>query len=348
MSQVAARFLFAIGLSIGVVQAGCGTSPTKSTPSDTPASSTGAAFGGGALDRGLTSVTLQLNWFPEAEHGGFYAALVKGYYREAGLDVRILPGGPDTPVLQQVARRAATFGVVNADNILFGRAQEAPVVALMAPLQTSPRCLIVHESSRIRDFNDLKNMTIAMSSNNAFSHFLRHKVSLEGVKIVPYSGNVAQFLLNADYAQQGYVFSEPFVARKQGGDPKVLMLSDLGFNPYTSLLFTHDAQLKEGPEIVGKMVAASIRGWAKYIESPDDANGAIHRANPEMGLDILAFGAQKLRPLVLDPVAEQQGIGTMSFSRWQTLADQLVETDQLKSQEVHVEQAFTTEFLPSK
>src|SRR5436190_673086 len=70
----------------------------------------------------LSAVTLQLNWFPEAEHGGFYAALVHGYYRDAGLDVKILAGGPDTPVLQQVARGAATFGVVNADNVLFGRA----------------------------------------------------------------------------------------------------------------------------------------------------------------------------------------------------------------------------------
>ena len=85
-------------------------------------------------------------------------------------------------------------------------------------------------------------MTIAMSSSNAFSHYLRYKLPLTGVKIVPYSGNVAQFLLDKNYAQQGYVFSEPFVARKEGGDPRVLMLSDLGFNPYTSLLFTHEDQ----------------------------------------------------------------------------------------------------------
>src|SRR5437762_2148594 len=67
---------------------------------------------------GLEKVTLFLNWLPEAEHGGYYAALVKGYYEQAGLDVTILPGGPNSPVVQQVARQAATFGVVNADNIL--------------------------------------------------------------------------------------------------------------------------------------------------------------------------------------------------------------------------------------
>ncbi len=176
-------------------------------------------------DPTLTEVTLQLNWFPEVEHGGYYAALVHGFYKEAGLRVKIVPGGPETPVVQQVARRSVTFGVVNADYVLFGRAQQAPVVAVMAPLQTSPRCLIVHADSNIREFSELKNMTIAMSSSNAFSQYLQYKLPLKNVKIVPYPGNVAQFLLNKNYAQQGYVFSEPFVARKEGADPRVLMLS---------------------------------------------------------------------------------------------------------------------------
>ncbi len=87
-----------------------------------------------AAGHGLVPVTLQLNWYPEAEHGGYYAALVHGFYRDAGLDVTILSGGPETPVIQQVARGKAMFGVVNADNILFARAQQAPVVALLAPL----------------------------------------------------------------------------------------------------------------------------------------------------------------------------------------------------------------------
>lgn len=215
----------------------------------------------------------------------------------------------------------------------------------MAPLQISPRCLIVHKSSGIRDFEGLKNITLAMSNSNAFSHYLRYKLPLHGVKIVPYSGNVAQFLINKDYAQQGYVFSEPFVARKEGGDPRILMLSDIGFNPYTSLLCTHEDQLDEHPKLVRKMVAASVRGWEKYIESPQDANALIHKANPEMDLDILEYGAETLKPLVLDSTAEEKGIGTMSRARWQALADQLVESDQLKQKDVHVEKAFTTQFL---
>jgi NitT/TauT family transport system substrate-binding protein len=286
----------------------------------------------------LTPVTLQLNWFPEAEHGGYYAALVHGYYRDEGLDVKILPGGPDSPVVQQVARGMVDFGVVNADNILFGRAQQAPVVAVMAPLQISPRCILVHESSGIRRLSDLRNVTLAVSSSNAFTQYLRHKLPLDNVKIVPYSGNVTHFLLNKNYAQQGYVF---------GGDPRVLMLSEIGFNPYTSTLFTSDEKIEKNPELVAKMVKASIRGWQKYVESPDKANEAIHQANPQMDLDILAYGAKTLEPLVYDQVAELEGVGTMSRARWQTLADQLIASKQMKPEKADVRGAFTTRFVRS-
>ena len=63
-------------------------------------------------------VRLALNWFPEAEHGGFYAALVHGYYQKQGLQVEILGGGPDAPVIQRVATGAVEFGVTNADDVL--------------------------------------------------------------------------------------------------------------------------------------------------------------------------------------------------------------------------------------
>jgi NitT/TauT family transport system substrate-binding protein len=281
-----------------------------------------------------------LNWFPEVEHGGFYAAEVHGYYADAGLNVKILPGGPESPVVQQVATGAVTFGVANADDVLFGRASEAPVVAVMAALQKSPRCLMVHESSGITDFSELRNMTIAMSSARAFSHYLRSKVPLDNVKIVPYPGNVTQFLLNKEYAQQAYVFAEPYVAKSKGGDPRVLMLADLGFNPYTSLLLTTEKVISEQPEVVRKLTEASRRGWAKYLEAPEETNRRIHELNPEMDLDVLAFGAEAIKPLVLDDAAQQKGIGTMTLERWQTLLDQLVESKQIKAGAVDVKQAF--------
>jgi NitT/TauT family transport system substrate-binding protein len=291
-----------------------------------------------------TKVRLFLNWYPEAEHGGYYAALVHGYYRDAGLDVEIVKGGPSAPVVPQVDSGQMEFGIANADGLLLARAEEAQVVALMAPLQTSPRCIMVHESSGIHDFADLKNMTLAMNPQ-PFASFLQRHVPLTGVTIVPYQGSVAQFLTDDHFGQQGYVFSEPFVAKQQGGDPKTLLVADLGFNPYTSVLFTSENYLPGHEDVVGKMVAASVKGWRHYLEHPEATNQRIHEINPEMSLEALVFGVEALIPLAGGGTDREEEIGAMSLNRWQTLADQLKDLGLVKPGQVDASQAFTTKFL---
>jgi NitT/TauT family transport system substrate-binding protein len=323
---------FAI-LLLGVLLAGCADDGETSNQPKVP---TAAA---------LEEVSLVLNWYPETEHGGYYAALVHGFYEEAGLKVTIIPGGPNAPVLQKVDRKSVTFGVTNADRVLLGRAQEADVVAVMSPLQISPRCIMVHATSGIETLADLKDVTLAMNSGATWAQFLRKRLPLENVRIVD-NASVARFLDDEKYAQQAYVFSEPFVAKSKGGDPRSLMVSELGFNPYTSLLITHADTITEDPQTVRKMVEASIRGWQKYRESPGETNKYIHQQNPEMELDILDFGAEAMKPLYTDDETPLERLGTMTAARWKTLSDQLVQVDVLKPGEVDPQQAFTTQFLP--
>lgn len=340
--SVVSRFGWLAGL-LPVWCLGCAPQPAE-TPAATPAIVTPASPKTAAT---LRKVKLLLNWFPEAEHGGFYAAQVHGYYQAAGVDVEIIPGGPNIQVVQQVATKQVEFAIANADPICFGRAQQAPVVALMAPLQTSPRCLMVHKKSGIKKFSDIHDMTVAMSATSAFSHFLQKKFAFQNVQVVPYPGNVAQFLQTEDFAQQGYVFSEPFLARQQGGDPHVLMVSDEGFNPYTSCLITHDDLVQNDPDLARQVVQASIKGWQQYLAEPEQTNAFIHSLNSEMSLDALAFGVQELKPLVEDAVTRAQGIGHMGLERWQTLVDQLVEIGQLPPDKVKTSDLFTTQFLKS-
>jgi NitT/TauT family transport system substrate-binding protein len=322
-------------LSLGGLGLGCAPDPVSNAPKTSATTE-------------LRKIKLLLNWFPEAEHGGFYAAQTKGFFRDAGLDVEIVPGGPNAPVVQQVAGKQVTFGVVNADNILLGRAQGTPVIALMAPIQISPRCLIVHEKSGIKSFEDIHDITLAMSSTNAYSKFLQQKYPFKNknVRMVPYPGNVTKFLGDDQFAQQGYVFSEPFVIRQQGGKPHVLRVADVGFNPYTSCLITHEELIKEDPELVRKVVQASVKGWQEYLKDPVATNEHIHSINKDqMPLDVLAFGAEELKPLVEDPVAKKEGVGHMSLERWQQLTDQLVEIEMIKADQIKASEAFTDQFL---
>ncbi len=325
------RFLPAALVVALCVLTGC-RSEESSAPSGSPAAD------------GTIKVSLQLNWTPEAEHGGFYAALVHGDYADEGLDVEILPGGPGIPVIKLVDLGNAMFGVTNADDVLLQNAQGTDVVAVLAPIQTSPRCIMVHASSGIESLDQLGRVsTLAMNSSKPFAMFLKQKVDLSNVRIVD-GAAIPKFVDDATYAQQAYIFSEPFVAEKAGSDPRSLLVSDLGFNPYTSVLIATSQTVRENPELVRKLVRASQRGWEKYLADPSEANAAIHALNPAMESDILAYGATAMKPLcaVAEPDAP---LGHMTAERWQTLHAQMIQIEALKPDAVAVEKAFTLEFL---
>jgi NitT/TauT family transport system substrate-binding protein len=309
--------------------AGCGKEPGPETSGREPAPA---------------EVSLLLNWFPEAEHGGFFAAQAHGFYEEEGLRVNILPGGPGASVVPRVATGAVEFGVENADHVLLGRAQQAPVVAVMAPIQTHPRCIMVHEESGIMALDQLRDITLAMNIGGAFSHYLKKHVALEGVQIVPYPGNVSRFVTDMQYAQQAYVFSEPYLARQQGASPRSLLLSEIGFNPYTSCLLTNEEMIETRGDIVHRMVTAAVRGWRKYVEDPSATHRLINELNPEMDLPSLQYGWGSLRDLVLTEDAAARGIGHMTLERWQELHDQLVEIELVPPGKVDPHRAFATAF----
>lgn len=285
----------------------------------------------------LRKVKLALNWFPEAEHGGFYTAKLKGYFAEEGLDVEIIPGGPGAPVIPQVARGAVEFGIASADQIPLGRAEGANVVALMAAIDQSPRCFLVHEASGIKKLEDLANCTLAMSSGRAFSEYLKKHVPLKNVRIVPYDGSITAFLRDPNFAQQAYEFSEPFLATEEGAKVRVLPIRDIGFNPYTSVLFTSDKFQQSEPELVSAMTRACIKGWKTYFTDPLETNEHLQSLNPELSPGVLSYGVQAIKPLT---DVDQPSYGQMTLERWQTLTDQLVELGMLKKDAVRPEDCF--------
>src|SRR5580704_10767244 len=84
---------------------------------------------------GFYPVKFMTDWYPQPEQGGFYNALVKGYYKDEGLDVTILPGGPYITVEQQVSAGAAQFGMASSDKVLEGVGNDEPLIAIGATMQ---------------------------------------------------------------------------------------------------------------------------------------------------------------------------------------------------------------------
>jgi NitT/TauT family transport system substrate-binding protein len=270
-----------------------------------------------------TRVKVQLNWVPEPEFGGLYAAREGGAYRRAGLDVDIVGGGPGTPVVQLVAAGKADFAIAGADDVVTARVRGVDVVAVFGTFQTSPQGIIVHAARNLSSLSELKSGTLALEPGLPFGMFMKKKFGFPGVSIVPYDGGIAKFLADPNYAQQCYVTSEPIAIKKKGETPKVFLGADAGFNPYTNVIITRGAMLREKLPVVRAFVSASAEGWRAYLADPRPANATMHKLNAAMDEETFAAAAEAQKPLIENADTAKYGLGAMTEARWSTLAEQL-------------------------
>lgn len=320
-----------LGCVCAVTLAGCGR------PAPVPAAAPGDA-----------PVTLQLNWFPEPEHGGFYTALVDGLYEAEGLAVEIRPGGRSIRIAGELANGRVDFAIANAEDVVMFRSQGADVVTVMAAGQHHPRCLLMRTDSGVRSFADLgaKGMTLQVQQGHAFVEYMRSQGLLEGVKEVPYAGGVALTVRDPTMAQQGYIYSEPLLARQTGADITTLVLSDIGFDPYSSVLVTSGTTVRERPDLVRRMVAAVREGWRRYLADPAATNARLLEVNPEgVTPEMLAGGVATLRGLCLPDGMSPERLGTMTAERWDRLLAQLTALDPSLAGKVKAADCYTLEFL---
>lgn len=284
------------------------------------------ASGEGNADR-ATKVKLALNWVPEPEFGGFYAAREGGAYSRAGMEVEILGGGAGVPVMQMVATGQVDFGLAGADDVILARARGLDVTAVFATFQTHPQGIMAHASRDLASLDALfrSGLTLAIEPGIPYASWLRHKYGFEGVKIVPYDGGVARFVTDSSFAQQCYVTSEPIAARQKGIEPKVFLVAESGYDPYGVVVVARRALLDEKPELVRAFVQATTEGWRSYLDDPAPTNAVMGKLNPAMDAATFAAAAEAQRPLIENEETRRQGLGAMSRERWESLARKLVE-----------------------
>ena len=280
-----------------------------------------------AGDGSLTKVVLQADWYPQPEHGGFYTALVKGYYKDEGLDLSIQPGGPYITVEEQVGVGAAQFGMGSSDKVMEANSQGQSLVAVAATMQRDPQGIMVRKDSPIRSFSDLNGHNVAVKvGESTWFEFVVKRFQLNNVHVVPAMMNVANFIADPNYIQQAFATSEPFFAQQAGVETRVLLVSDAGYSPYR-VMYTTRTFLQQHPEVVGKFVRASLKGWREYLNDPAPAHAMIVKLNPALNPQWMQFTWEKLKEGHFitgdDPNGAQ--IGQLDPKRWATMYDQLVD-----------------------
>jgi len=273
-------------------------------------------------------IRFALNWKPEPEFGGFYAAS----YAQHGLDVDLLPGGAGTPTVQMVGAGSAEFGIVEADELVVARARGNDVVAVFAAFQDNPLALMAHASQRFTEIGDIfkKNVTLAVQRGLPYARLLEKQYSFSKVKVVPSpGGDLTAFLHDPTFVQQVFLTSEYLTAKRDRADAQVFPISAAGFNPYSGAVATSGDYLRRNPNTVKAMVAAMREGWRAYLDNPQPTNQRMNQLNPSMALGAFAETAEAQKPLIENEEAQRNGLGSMTRQRWLTLISQLEELGDL-------------------
>lgn len=275
------------------------------------------------------ALQLALNWKPEPQFGGFYAAASQGFFASQGLNVELLPGGSGTPVVQMVAAGKVPYGIASGDEIVIARSRGQDVVALFAVYQTCPQGILVRADRGLTKLEQVfSGGTLAMQRGLPYSEHLATTYGLDRVKVVPYAGGVAPLLdaaTGATFSQQCFVTSEPILLRQQGVEPRVFLIADSGYNPYTTVLITRGDYARANEGEVHRMIAAVHDGWTAYLDDPAAANAVMLQLNPTMDPATMAESAAVQKPLIDTGDTAKLGLGAMTIYRWQLLVEQLLE-----------------------
>ena len=268
-----------------------------------------------------------LDWKPEPEFGGFYAAQVNHSYLAQGLNLELNPTGGEGSVTQMVANGKADFGTTGADDVLVARAAGADVVAIFAVYQTSPQGVMVHKSRGFTSLADVFNHTGILEADAGANWvtFCTNKYGTNGVKIIANDPGIGTFLSKSDDSKQCYITSEPILAAAQHSDPQAFLIADAGFNPYTTVVITSGQTVRTHPQAVRAMIAACRAGWTAYLNDPAPANTLMETLNHETDPATFTAAAGAQKKLIQTPDTDAGSLGMMTEKRWDDLSKQLVE-----------------------
>jgi ABC-type nitrate/sulfonate/bicarbonate transport system substrate-binding protein len=279
---------------------------------------------GGACGGATTppdEVTLQLNWFHEAEFVGYYVAQAKGFYAARHLHVTILQGGPGSPATDRLLDGSATFAISSFDEqkqlVAGGQATEA----VMSAFQIPPLVIFALAGSGIRTPADLAGRRVGVTTDY-WRAVLQQTLKAAGVA----PRRVTQVAVKAEDLQAlydhhvdawlGYAQDEPIQAQVAGHAVRDIFPADYGVGGYEGLVLARRATIDSEPGTVRRFVQASEQGWRYAVEHPDEAARILLRWAPKPGLAFQQLAVRAVCPLVDTP---QAPVGWIDAARWRRL-----------------------------
>jgi len=302
----------------------------------------------------LTSVTLMLNWTPNNHHAGIYAALQNGWYRDEGIDLKIVEpaaAGAD----QVVASGGADFGISQAESLLPARAAGAAVVSIATLLPHNDSSFFALTSAGIKRPKDFEGKTYGGYGGPLERELLSTLVKCDGgdpakvkqveVGNIDYLPGMEQQRFDFVWVFEGWdVLRAREVEHKDVTSVKFTDWEKCVPDWYTPVVIASEKTLKEQPDLVRKFLKATARGYDLAIANPDQAATLLLKSAPELDKGLVTASAKYHAPKY---AAKGKAWGVQEVKVWTDFTAFLRKSGLLEK-DVPANAAFTNDFLPKK
>lgn len=230
----------------------------------------------------LTPVTLQLQWVTQAQFAGYYVAYDKGWYKDEGIDLTIIPGGPDQIPVDLVASNTRDFATTLLADLAVAVQSGKPLTGIAQIQQNNGLLLIARKSSNIqapKDFNGKKIGVWLGSWEAQFDALIAQQgINKEDFSLVNQGYSMDAFIKGDLDVASAMIYNEYYVVLESGIKPEEINIIDyakFGLDFPGDTLFTSKKLAQENPELCIKMVRASLRGWQYAVEHPEEAASIV-------------------------------------------------------------------------
>lgn len=294
----------------------------------------------------LTPVKMKLKWMHQAQFAGNYVAIEKGFYKDEGLDMTVEPFAYTDSTVDNVISGKSDFGVAGAEELLVARAAGKPVKAFAVIYKRNPVAAYALKSSGITKPQDFIGKTVGIERGINVEYLYaammgKLKIDRKKIKEVSVGYDASELLSGKVDVSSGYIINEPQLVVEAGKEVNTILMGDYGVNMYADVLFTTDDTIKNKPELVQKVLNATLKGWQYAFEHQDEA------VNMTMKYATTSTKAHQAHMLAASVPLINTGtskLGWMDGAEWSAAQNILFEQKVMKKK-INISDAYTMQFL---